>query len=93
VRGEIFRTASVALAKLESRSREGARELRFLEQRACRREKDANFAAADSLECLYTLTCDFRVWLDLSEAFARRIESHEAGVAERLQISEPALCS
>ena len=91
MRGQVLGPPRVALAQLEPRRGERARQLRALEQRAAGRDEDAEIAAADPLERLDALAGDLGVRLGFAEAFARRVERDCVGLHERGQIGEPAL--
>ena len=89
VRGKIFGAADVALAQLEARAGQGARELRLFEHRARRREQQAHAAAAKLLQRLHALAGHLGMRLDLAEAFARRIQRHRDVIDQRLEVGEP----
>ncbi len=45
----------------------------------------------DSLERLHSLSGNLRVWLGLTEAFARRVERHRPCISKRFEIGQPSL--
>ena len=91
VRGEGFEAPGVALAQLEARVAQGARQARSLEQGARRREEDAHVAVQQSFDGFHTFARHFGVRLEFAEPFPRRIERDPAGAAERVEVREPAL--
>jgi len=87
---EAFWAAGVSFSQLQARLSQSARQLSLFEKSARGCQKDRDFAATDSLECLNTLSGHFGVRLHFTESLAWRIKRHETGVSQRLQIGKPA---
>ncbi len=91
MRRKIFWSASVSLPKLQSRPCQSARELGFFEESAGSCEKNAHFTSTKPFQRLDALTGDFRVRLDFPETLSRWVERDKPGIAQRLEICQPAL--
>ncbi|HET6582774.1 MAG TPA: hypothetical protein VFG69_04990 [Nannocystaceae bacterium] len=89
--GQLARTSHVAAAKLDAQVGERPRKPSALEQRAWRREQNADLAAAQPLERLDALARDLDVGLGFAESLARGIERDRRLVEQGVQIGEKPL--
>jgi hypothetical protein len=71
---------------------ERSRKLGSFKQRACRRQKNANVTARESLQCFDPFARNFGMRLSFAESLSRGIERHGKILIERLDVGEPALC-
>src|SRR5687768_11771976 len=74
MRGELARPAHIAFPELDAQILERAGEPRALEERARRREQNADLAAAQALQRLHALSRHLDVRLDLTESLTRGIQ-------------------
>ena len=87
---EIFQAAHIALAQLEPRPGQSARQGSLLEYRTGGGEQETHPAAPQFLERFHPFASHFGMRLDLAEAFTRRIERHGDVVDQRLEVGQPA---
>ena len=88
---EIFRAPFVPFAQFKAGASKCARQRGAFEHRARRRQQETNATAHQFFERFNAFARDFRVRLDFTKAFARRVQSNRKIVDHRFEVGKPPL--